>query len=259
MARVIAIANQKGGVGKTTTAVNLGASLAVLERKVLVIDLDPQGAVALCFGIKRSDIRGGMYDVFVHGEAALGLVKTVGRIKLGVIPVNLWSDEDEAAYMQALSVDRLIHTLDTLRPDYDYILIDNPPTIGQVAVASMAAADSLLIPVQCEELAVRTVGNLLQVARKVQAEQNPSLRLEGIVLTMADSRTSLTAQIINTMRQSFGKYLFRTIVPRTVELARVAARGEPLIFSQVRARGARSYLSLGSEVIAREQTDGIQP
>jgi chromosome partitioning protein len=259
MARVIAIANQKGGVGKTTTAVNLGASLAVLERKVLVIDLDPQGAVALCFGIKRSDIRGGMYDVFVHGESALGLVMKVGRIRLGVIPVNLWSDEDEAAYMQALSVDRLARVLETLRPDYDYILIDNPPTIGQVAVASMAAADSLLIPVQCEELAVRTVGNLLQVARKVQSEQNPQLRLEGIVLTMADSRTSLTAQIINTMRQSFGKYLFRTIVPRTVELARVAARGEPLIFSQVRARGAGSYLNLGSEIIAREQTDGIQP
>lgn len=254
-ARIIAIANQKGGVGKTTTAVNLGASLAVLERKVLIIDLDPQGAVALCFGIKRVDIKGGMFDVFVHGKSALDLIMKVGRIELGVIPVNLWSDEDEDAYMLAISAEVLTRTLETLRPFYDYILLDNPPTIGPVASASLVAADSLLIPVQCEHLAIRTVGKLMRLARKVRAEQNPRLRLEGIVLTMADSRTSLTAQVINTVRRSFGKYLFRTIVPRTVDLARSAASGEPLIYTHVSARGARCYLNLGSEIVAREQID----
>jgi chromosome partitioning protein len=251
-ARVIAIANQKGGVGKTTTAVNLGASLAVLERRVLVIDLDPQGAVPICFGIKRSEIKGGMFDVFVRGESIEDLVLEVGRIKLGVVPVNTWSDEDEEAYMLAVRPEILVRALDILRSRYDYVLIDNPPTIGPIAVASLVAADSVLIPVQCEELAVRTVGRLLRMARKVRAELNHRLRLEGIVLTMADSRTTLTTQVINTMRRNFGRYLFRTVVPRSVDLARIAVNGEPLVFTSAAARGARSYLSLAGEIIARE-------
>lgn len=251
--RVIAIANQKGGVGKTTTAVNLGASLAVLERRVLVIDLDPQGAVAVCFGIKRSAIKAGMFDVFVRGENILDLVLKVGKVQLGVVPMNTWSDEDEEAYMLAVRPEILVRALRLLRPSYDYILLDNPPTIGPVAVAALAASDSMLIPVQCEELAVRTVGRLLRLARKVRGELNHRLRLEGIVLTMADSRTTLTSQVIGTMRRNFGRFLFQTIVPRSVDLARITASGEPLVFNSASARGSRAYLSLAAEIVARER------
>ncbi len=258
--RIISIVNQKGGCGKTTTTVNLAASLAVLERKVLVIDLDPQGAAAVCFGIKRADIMGGMFDVFVRGENIIQFVKKVGRVELSVVPVNIWSNEDEEAYMLAIRPEILVRALDLVRPFYQYILIDNPPTIGPLAVASMVAADSLLIPVQCEDLSMRTVGRLLRVARKVRTEHNPRLLLEGMVLTMADSRTTLTAKVINTMRANFSQHLFRTVVARTVALARVSATGEPLIFTSLAARGAQAYLSLAGEIIAREKHGGqIQP
>ena len=254
MGRVISIANQKGGVGKTTTTVNLAASLAVLERRVLVIDLDPQGAVATCFGIRRSEIRGGMFDVFVRGERIDRFVRQVGRIPLDVVPVNIWADDDEESYMLAMRPEALRRALLQVRECYDYILLDNPPTIGPVAVASMYAADSLMIPVQCEELAVRTVGKLLRIARKVRAEQNPRLVLEGIVLTMADARTTMTAQVLNVMHGNFGRYLFRTVIPRSVDLARVPANGEPLVYTQLNARGARGYLALASELLSREGT-----
>lgn len=251
--RVLAVTNQKGGVGKTTTAVNLAASLAVLERRVLLIDLDPQGAVMLCFGLKPSDVTAGMFDVIAHGESIQRCIHRVGRVELGVVPVNIGSDEDEEAYLLAIRPEILTRALDLVKPVYDYIILDTPPSIGPVVGAAMVAADALVIPVQCEELALRTVGKLLALARKVQRHQNPRLALEGIVLTMADSRTSLTTRVMNVMRLNFGSLLFRTVVPRTVDLARVPVEGEPLLFTRLSARGAQAYLDLASEVIARER------
>ncbi len=252
-ARVVAVANQKGGVGKTTTAVNLAASLAVLERRVLLVDLDPQGAVGLSFGLARPDIKGGMLDVFVRGENIAQFIVPVGRIELGIVPANVWSDQDEESYMLAVQPEILVRAIDIVRPLFDYIILDTPPTIGPAAVASLSASDSFLIPVQCEDLAIRTVGRLMRVARKVIKERNPHLTLEGIVLTMVDARTPSTARITETMRSSFGGMLFESVVPRCEVVSRVVATGEPLIYAHAASIGAQAYINLAAELVRREE------
>ncbi len=256
-ARVVTVSSQKGGVGKTTTAVNLAASLAVLNHQVLLIDLDPQGAVATSFGLTRTDITRGMYDVIVRGEALDGLILNVGRVAVGVVPVNIWTDDEEEAYIRAIRPAALVSAIDLVRSRYDYIFIDNPPSIGATAVAAMAAADALLIPVQCEELAVLAVGRVLRLMRKVKAMLNPRLLLEGLVVTMADSRTNLTVEIVNALRRSFGDCLLQTLVPRTIDLARAVSRGEPLLFHDVRSVGAQAYLNLAGELVRRAHQGAV--
>ena len=168
------------------------------------------------------------------------------------MPSNVWTAVEEEQYLFSIRAEILKRALASLRTRYDYILLDNPPTIGPVAVASFGAADSLLIPAQCEELSVLNLGKLLRTAREVRQKQNPGLDLEGIVLTMADRRTSLSAEAISTMRRSFNPWIFSTVIERCDDLARVAARGEPLVFTSAANRGAQAYLGLATEIVARE-------
>ena len=250
-ARVVAVMNQKGGVGKTTTAVNLGASLAVLERSVLLVDLDPQGAVSASFGVARESVGAGVYDAVVDGVPFARSVIRLGRVPLDVVPANIWSDDEEARYCSAIRPCSVRDAVAPVRGSYDYVILDSPPTMGPVAVAAMAAADAVLVPVQCEELAVLAVGKTLRLMRKVRAELNPALALAGIVVTMADGRTNLTAEVANGLRQTFGEALLRTFVPRSVELARSVARGEPLLYYNAAATGAQAYLNLAWELVQR--------
>ncbi len=250
--RTIAIANQKGGCGKTTTAVNLAASLAVLQHRVLLVDLDPQGAAGLCFGLTRPDIKGGMFDVFVRGENIAQFIVPAGRIEIGIVPANVWSDEDEESYMLAIQPEILVRAINVVRSLFDYIILDTPPTIGPLAVASLSASDSFLIPVQCEDLAMRTVGRLLRVARKVSKERNPQLALEGIALTMVDGTTSTTSRIIETMQRSFGDTLLQSMILRSKDVSKAVATGEPIVYSHAASSSAQAYMNLASEITGRE-------
>ena len=249
--RVIAVASQKGGVGKTTTAVNLAASLAVLERRVLLVELDPQGAIAPCFGFGRHAVKGGVYDVVVRGQALPPFVLTVKGLGLGIVPINVWSDDQEEAYLMACSRHALVGALAGARAEYDYVILDNPPTIGPVAVAALSAADSLLVPVQCEEMAVATLGKLFRTARRVKSNGNPALGLEGILLTMADPKAPMTREVVDKLRRAFGAQVFGTVVPRCPDLARVMQRGEPALFTRAWSPGAQAYLKLAGELLRR--------
>jgi chromosome partitioning protein len=250
-ARVIAVMNQKGGVGKTTTAVNLAASLAVLEHSVLLVDLDPQGAVSACLGLGRDEVQGGILDVVVSRRSLESCILKVGRVPLSVVPANMWTDDDEAAFGAAIRPTVLVSALAAAREAYDYVLLDSPPSMGPVAVAVMAAADAVLVPVQCEELAVLAVGKTVRLMRKVRAALNPRLALAGLVITMADGRTSLTVELANALRDSFGDAVLRTLIPRSVDLVRSVARGEPLLYYSAQAPAAQAYLRLAMEVVRR--------
>jgi chromosome partitioning protein len=249
---VLAVANPKGGVGKTTTAVNLAASLAVLDRRILLFDLDPQGSAAQCLGISHSDVRGGSYDVFVRGEAPAPFTLEVGRIPLSILPANVWTQDEEEAYVRAVRSEVLVRALEGVRRFYDYVILDNPPMLGSVTMASLMASDSLLVPVQCEELPVKALGRLMTLHRKVLSQGNPELCLEGVLLTMVDGRTMMSARIINLMRRNFGSLLFRTMIPRSVDLARSVQAGTPLLLTNAASRGAQSYLNLATELVHRQ-------
>ncbi len=261
MSRVIAIANQKGGVGKTTTAINLGASLAVSEKRTLVIDIDPQGNATSGLGIEKRESLPTVYGVLVDGLPVRECVLRSRHFDhLDVIPSNrdLVGAEIELVGVEAR--ERILrNALAPLRDEYDFILVDCPPSLGLLTLNTLTAADSVLIPIQCEFYALEGLSQLLNTVRLVQRSLNPSLEIEGVLLTMYDRRLNLSKQVADEAREYFGRKVYRTAIPRNVRLAEAPSFGEPIAQYDVLSAGAQSYLALAQEVIRAEEEDQAAP
>jgi chromosome partitioning protein len=247
--RVIAIANQKGGVGKTTTSVNLGASLAELGLRVLVVDLDPQGNASTGLGINPRDVDSSIYDVIMNDTPALDAVEPTSLKNLFVIPATLDLAGAEIELVPAFSRElKLKRALDLVRSEYDVVLIDCPPSLGLLTVNGLAAADDVIVPIQCEYYALEGLGQLLRNVALVRSSLNPQLDVRGIILTMYDSRTRLAEQVEREVREHFGTKVYKTVVPRTVRLAEAPSFGQPIIVFDSTSRGAKAYRKLAKEV-----------
>ncbi len=253
MSRVLAIANQKGGVGKTTTAVNLAASLAAAERKTLLIDADPQANSTSGVGIERDRIRYSLYDALLDGRS---LTKTrfehVHFPYLDLVPAtqDLVGAEIELVNRQARET-MMRRALRDVRDQYQYVIIDCPPSLGLITLNTLAAADSVIIPIQCEYYALEGLSQLLNTVKLVQRNFNPALAIEGVLLTMFDARLNLSKQVAEEAKEYFGARMFTVTIPRNVRLAEAPSFGKPIVLYDVQSVGARSYLAVAQELIRR--------
>jgi chromosome partitioning protein len=247
--RTVAIANQKGGVGKTTTAVNLGACLAELGYRTLVVDLDPQGNASTGLGINIRDLQASMYDVVLNDLPVEDCVEATAVRNLFCAPAALDLAGAEIELVPAFSREmRVRRALDAVREDYDYVLIDCPPSLGLLTVNGLAAASEVIVPIQCEYYALEGLGQLLRNVQLVQRNLNPRLELSAMVLVMYDARTKLADQVVHEVRDHFGEKVCNSIVPRTVRLSEAPSFGQPIITFDPTSRGSIAYRSLALEV-----------
>jgi chromosome partitioning protein len=253
MSRVIAIANQKGGVGKTTTAINLGAGLAVAERRTLIVDMDPQGNATSGMGVDRGELQGSVYDILVE-EAGVNDV----RLRQVHFPfLDMVPSSQDLVGAEVELVDRsgretiLRRALVRAREEYEFILLDCPPSLGLLTLNTLAAADTVLIPIQCEFYALEGLSQLLNTIRLVQQNLNPALQVEGVLLTMYDQRLNLSRQVAEEAKEYFGSRVFDSVIPRNVRLAEAPSFGKPIALYDVLSAGAQSYLALAREIIAQ--------
>jgi chromosome partitioning protein len=255
MARIIAIANQKGGVGKTTTAVNLAASLAIAEKRTLLIDADPQGNATSGVGIERGDRARSLYDVLLDGTPISEVVRQDEQLPfLHVIPATQDLIGAEIELINRPDRETILRrALDLARAEYDYILIDCPPSLGLVTLNVLTAADGVIIPIQCEYYALEGISQLLNTIRLVQQNFNPDFQIDGVLLTMYDARLNLSRQVVGEAKEYFGAKVFRTLIPRNIRLAEAPSFGKPILLYDLQSVGAKSYLAVAEELMKRTE------
>lgn len=250
MGRVIAIANQKGGVGKTTTSVNLSACLAHIGKKVLLIDTDPQGNATSGVGVNKGDVHSCIYDILIDDTDVKDVILATKVENLDIIPATISLAGAEIELVSTISREvRMKHALQDVKDEYDFIIIDCPPSLGLLTLNALTASDAILIPVQCEYYALEGLSQLLSTIRLVQKHLNPNLIIDGVLLTMFDARTNLGIQVIEEVKKYFQDKVYRTIIPRNVRLSEAPSHGEPIIVYDARSRGAEVYLELAKEVV----------
>lgn len=253
LVKVIAIANQKGGVGKTTTSVNLSACLADLGKKVLLVDLDPQGNSTSGFGFDKTKIKQSIYDVLVNDTPVEGVILKTKIENLMVLPATIQLAGAEIELVSIMSREtKLKRVLDKIKYNYDYIIIDCPPSLGLLTINSLTAANSVLVPIQCEFYALEGLSQLMNTISLVQKNLNPALSLEGVVLTMFDARTNLSIQVVDEVKSHFRHKVYQTIIPRNVRLSEAPSHGQPITRYDPKSKGAEVYTDLAKEVIDDE-------
>lgn len=253
MVKVIAIANQKGGVGKTTTSVNLAACLAALDRKVLMIDSDPQGNGTSGFGLDRRELKKCIYDCIINDTPMQEVIVHTEYPNLDIVPAKIQLAGAEIELVSMMNREgRLKNALERVKHNYDYVIIDCPPSLGLITVNGLTAASSVLIPIQCEFYALEGVSMLMNTIQLVQRNLNPALKLEGIVMTMFDSRTNLSQEVVGEVQKYFKSKVYNTVIPRNVRLSEAPSHGKPVIYYDNKSKGAQVYTELAREVIENE-------
>src|SRR5690625_83360 len=257
MGKIISIANQKGGVGKTTSSVNLSASLAYLGNKVLMVDIDPQGNATSGTGINKADVKHCIYNVLIEEMTADDVIVTTNTANLDIVPATIQLAGAEIELVPTISREvRLKKSLEHLKDNNDYIIIDCPPSLGMLTLNALTTSDTVLIPVQCEYYALEGLSQLLNTIRLVQKHLNKKLMIEGVLLTMLDARTNLGIQVIEEVKKYFQDKVYNSIIPRNVRLGEAPSHGQPIIKYDAKSKGAQVYLDLAKEVMANGERVG---